>query len=69
MSSDLHEMHFRHLCEIADLRRELDEVRAAYADLRAATLTRRRAELACLTANARIARARAAERDPAIPLQ
>jgi hypothetical protein len=68
--SDLHDMHFRHLCEIADLRRELDETRAALDELRAATLAREKAEyeLRELYHERAIARARAAERDQAAPL-
>jgi len=70
MRSDLHEMNFRHQCQLADLRRELDEVRAAYAELRAATLARTQAEaeLASLYRQREIARARAAERAPTMPL-
>jgi hypothetical protein len=44
MRSELHAMHFKHLCELADLRRELDETRTALDELRAATLARQRAE-------------------------
>jgi hypothetical protein len=44
MRGELHEQHFRHLCAMADLRRELDETRAALHELRAATLARQRAE-------------------------
>jgi ribosomal protein L29 len=59
-------MHFRHLCEIADLRRELDEVRAAYAELRAAVLAPQHAqdELVALHRERSIARTQAAECDP-----
>jgi hypothetical protein len=69
--NDLHDMHFKHLCELADLRCELDECRAALNELRAATLARQHAEaeLASLHRERAIARARAAERDPAVPLQ
>jgi len=69
--SDLHDMHFKHLCELADLRRELDECRAALNELRAATLARQRAEaeLAGLYREREIARALAAERDLATSLQ
>jgi hypothetical protein len=70
MRADLHDMHFEHLCELADLRRELDATRAALDDLRAAVLARQRAEaeLACLYRERAIARARAAERAPTMPL-
>jgi hypothetical protein len=71
--ADLHDMHFRHLCELADLRREIDTLRAELAhlrELRAAVLARQKAEaeLAELYRERAIARARAAERDPNIPL-
>jgi chromosome segregation ATPase len=65
-------------CELADLhrefdelRRELDETRALYDELRAVTLARQRAdaEVAELHRLREIGRARAAERDPAQPLQ
>lgn len=70
MRNDLHEMHSRHLGEMADLRRELEEVHAAYAELRATVLARQNAEreLTSLYRERDIARARAAERDPALPL-
>jgi hypothetical protein len=66
MRADLHTMNFRHQCELADLRRELNEVRTAYFELRAAVLARQKAEaeLAGLYREREIARARAAERDP-----
>jgi hypothetical protein len=41
---DLHEQHFQHLCELADLRKELDTVRAQYEALRGAVLEREKAE-------------------------
>jgi hypothetical protein len=70
LRGQLHEMHFRHLCELADLRKELDETRAAFNELRAAVLCRQTAEreLAGLYRARDIERARAAERDPALPL-
>ena len=37
-------MHFKHLCELADLRKELDETRTALDELRAAVRARERAE-------------------------
>jgi ribosomal protein L29 len=51
---------------MADLRKELDEVRAAYAELRAAVLARQHAvaELVSLYRERELARARAAKRDP-----
>jgi hypothetical protein len=68
--ADLHAMSFRHACELADLRKEFDQVRADYAELRSTVLARQdaEAELAALYRERAIARARAAERDPALPL-
>src|SRR5262245_63341621 len=71
--NDLHDMFFKHACEVADLRRELDALRAELAtlrELRAAVLARQHAEaeLASLYRDRAIARARTAERDPALPL-
>jgi len=68
---DLHEMHFKHLSELAELRRELDECRAALDALRGAVVARQRAEdeLASLYRQRDIERASATERDPAARLQ
>jgi len=68
--ADLSVMNFRHECRIADLLRQLDEVRAAFEELRAAVLARQNAEheLAALHREREIARAQAAERDPCQPL-
>jgi hypothetical protein len=44
MRGDLHEQHERHLFEMAELRKELDQLHAAYAALRAAVFERERAE-------------------------
>jgi hypothetical protein len=41
---ELAAMSFRHACAVADLRKEVDEVRAAYNELRDAVLERQRAE-------------------------
>jgi len=57
MRSDLAAQHFAHLCELADLRKEVDAMRAELATLR--ELYRERS----------IQRARAAERDFSMPLQ
>jgi hypothetical protein len=67
MRADLHEQHFRHLCELSDLRRELDQVRAAFDELRSVTLARSRAELevAELRRLREIGRAQTVTRDPA----
>jgi hypothetical protein len=66
----LSQMHFRHLCQMADLGRELAQMRAELEGLRSATLARQRAaaEVADLRRLQAIGRARAAERDPATPL-
>jgi hypothetical protein len=72
MRSDLHSLQFKHLCAIADLKREVDAMRAELAqlrELRAAVLARRQAELASLYREREIALARATERDPSYPLQ
>ena len=70
MRADMHASHFETLTELNVLRRELAECRAALDELRAATLARQRAEaeLAGLYRERELARARAAERDPAAPL-
>jgi hypothetical protein len=44
MRDNLHELADRHASEVESLRAELDEVRALYAELRAASLARQRAE-------------------------
>jgi hypothetical protein len=64
--ADLAQMHFRHQCRLADLYRELDEVRRELDELKAAVRARQRAEseLASLYRERSIARAQAAERDP-----
>jgi len=67
--NELHEMFFRHACEVNDLRREVDALRAELdhlRELRAAVLARQKAEhaLAALHRERAIARARAVERDP-----
>ena len=70
LNADLHDMHFRHLCEMADLRRELEETRAAFRELRATSLARQcaEAELRELYRERSIAQAKAVERNPAWPL-
>ena len=40
MKSDLAAMHFKHLCELSDLRRELDQTRAEFEELK--SIVRRR---------------------------
>jgi hypothetical protein len=67
----LREMHERHVAELAALRAELDGIRELYDQLRSVTLARSKAEVevAALRRLQAIGRARAAERDPATPLQ
>jgi hypothetical protein len=64
-------MHCKHLAELAELRCQLEAVRADYAALRAAVLARQEAEqvLAALYRERELARARAVERNPTQPLQ
>jgi hypothetical protein len=68
--ADLHRMNSELQREVATLRAELDEVRAAFDDLRSVSLARSKAEheLAELHRLREIARARATERDPTLPL-
>jgi len=71
--AEAHAAHFATLCELADLKREVDAMRAELEQLRqlrCAVLARQKAgaELAGLYRERAIARARAAERDPALPL-
>jgi hypothetical protein len=44
MRGDLHEQHYRHLCEMSDLRKELTQARAQFEALRNAVIERQRAE-------------------------
>jgi hypothetical protein len=44
MRADLHAQHLKHLCELADLRAELDAVRGQFEALRNAVLERTKAE-------------------------
>ena len=66
MREELREMGERHASQVAALRAELDQARAAFADLRSVVLARSKAEqeLADLRRLRDIGRARAAERDP-----
>ena len=66
MRQQLHDMADRHDAEVAALRREVDQVRADYIELRDAVLMRQHAEaeISELYRERDIARARAAERDP-----
>lgn len=71
MREDLRDLRFKHLREMADLRRELDEVRNDYIRLRDAVRARHRAEaeLADLRRQRNLVEAWASERDPATQLQ
>ena len=71
MREELREMGERHAAEVAALRAELDQVRAAFDELRSVSLARQRAEaeLASLHRERSIQRARLAGRDPSLPLQ
>jgi hypothetical protein len=64
--ADLDAMHAKHLYEMDELRRELDEVRDAFNQLRAAVTRREQAdvEVCALYRERDIVRAKAAERDP-----
>jgi hypothetical protein len=44
LRDEMHEQHFRHLCEMADLRKELDQARDEFEQLRDAVLKRQAAE-------------------------
>src|SRR5262249_55383202 len=71
MRSDLEEQHARHLSEMADLRREFDEVLGMFEQLRAAVRARQDAEAEPqqLYREREMVRGWATERDPAAPLQ
>src|SRR5262249_2794967 len=74
MRGDLHTQHFAHLCEMSDLRKELDAMRAELEQLREfrATVCARQqaeAELAELHRQRSLTQAWTAPRDPATPLQ
>jgi len=74
MRADMHAQHFRHLCELSDLRRELDAMRAELEQLRELrTVVRARqraeAELADLHRQRSLAQAWTAARDPTAALQ
>jgi len=70
MRAELHEMHERHIAELARLREELDQARAQFEELRSISLARSRAEveLSELRRLREIGRARVAPRDPLRPL-
>ena len=68
--AQLRELGERHAAEVARLRAEVDEVRREFDALRSVSLARQKleGELGLRRLQA-IGRARAAERDPALPLQ
>ena len=68
---ELRELHFKHVCEMVDLRRKLDAAREEFHELKAVVLAREYAEseLATLYRERELARAQAAVRDPMLPLQ
>ena len=70
MRADLAALSFRHACELADLRRELDQTRAKFDALKAAVRARQRTEneLAELYRERAIQRAQVTERDVSAPL-
>jgi len=65
--ADLHEMHFRHLCELADLRREVGELREALQLVMSITRQQVEADVASMRRQLELALARV-ERDPRKPL-
>jgi hypothetical protein len=74
MRGDLHAMHFKHLCELSDLRRELDAMRTELEQLRELRATvrarhRAEAELAELHRRRSLMQASMAARDPGQLLQ
>lgn len=70
MRDEMREMHAKHLCELAALRRELEQVRAAFNELRAVSHARQRAEaeVAELRRRRELLAAFAVERDISQPL-
>ena len=64
---DLHDLHRKHVCEMSDLRRQLDETRAVLSELRAAVRARQRAENALADLHA-IQSAVAEKRDTPVTL-
>ena len=70
MRGDLHDLHFKHMCQMADLRRQFDACRAELDELKSAVRARVRAEaeLHALHRERDIRNAMRAERDPAAPL-
>jgi hypothetical protein len=65
--ADLHDMSFRHACELADLRAEVAELRAVFRDVVTSLRERADEEVTALRRQLMIALARL-ERDPARPL-
>lgn len=65
--ADLHEMHFRHLCGLADLRKEIAELRSILADV-VALRTQAETDVATLRRQLETALVKLAQRDPQKPL-
>jgi len=70
LRGELATLSFKHACEVADLRKELNQVRAQFDALRSVSLARSKAELevAELRRLQAIGRARLAQRNPFQPL-
>lgn len=71
LRGEMHAQHAQHLCDLAELRCELNETKQAYFKLRNAVLARENAEaeLAVLYREREIQRAQQTARDPMLPLQ
>ena len=65
--ADLHKMHFKHLCELADLKKEIGELREVMLLVTSTLRQQSEADVATLRRQLETALARI-ERDPAKPL-
>ena len=61
--ADLHKMHFKHLCELADLKKEIGELRSIFHDVVRCLRTQAETDVATLRQRLETALARI-ERDP-----
>jgi t-SNARE complex subunit (syntaxin) len=66
--ADLHEMHYRHLCELADLKKEIAELRAIFRDVVTMLRQQSEADVARLRRQLETALVKLAQRDPQKPL-
>jgi CHASE1-domain containing sensor protein len=66
--ADLHAQQFQFLCEVADLRRELDELREILALIVSITRQQAQADVATMRRQLETALVRLERRDPAQPL-